>query len=1096
MNRVPTGLRAWRDKLRFKSLLIAAIFLACGTAWAQTTGSLLGAVSDPAGAVVSSATVHATNTDTGFSTSTTVTAKGSYSIPSLPVGHYTIRVAARGFKTFVQSGILVPVAQNIRVDVKLRVGEVDQTVSVSGDTVNINTTDATLGATVDAAHLEGLPLNGRVATGLLATLPGVAVSNAPVYLISPRNGALYSISGSRTDFGNMMLDGQVLTDAISNTSQNLPTVDALGEFRVLTDTYGADYGRAAGSQIVAITKSGTNQFHGALWEYLRNDAFDAANAFTPPGTPKPLLRMNQFGGDLGGPVLFPKYNGRNKTFFFVAYEGLRIHQQDLTVAYPLTAAERTGDFSALLNLPAPQIITNPNTGAPFPGNIIPQSQIDTVATNVMNLYLPLPNQPDGSLRLAQSAPVTSNEVVYKIDQSLGGRDRVWFRSYRSRSSSPSPGPIPFWNDPQTYNYQAYALTETHTFRPYLINEAGISYSRPEGIIGTEKNGKTAQQLGINANGFTPYPQTPQFNVNGNFLSGTDAYTDEPSYFRQFNDTLTWHHGKHDIHTGFLFLYEGNGDLVYPPMGLTFTGLFTGNPMADFLIGRPQSFSVTSTIIDNGTSKQFQPFFQDNYKLTPRVTIDLGLRYDLQTPWTEKAGGASTYMAGKQSTVYPSAPPGLVVPGDKGVAPGIYRTWKWGFEPRFGFAWDVMGDGRTSVRGGWGIYHAAINQEVESVETNNEPFLVSFSTTPPNTANPWAGQTDPLPYNPKNPSFGPFPGITQSSLDPNYRPAEVDQFNLNVQHRFGKDFFAEVAYVGGVAHHLYDSRELNAAVYAPGATEANAQSRRPILPQYYGSIPGIFSDANSSYNSLQANLQKRFSKSYAIQATYTWEKSIDTRSQSLIGSGPQNPNDWEEGERGPSDFNVGQILAINGLWEIPGPKSKGVLTAVAGGWQLNGIVRYSSGIPFSVLTGQDNALIGYSRTSSGQERANVTGNPNLSMSRSRSAIAAEYFNTAAFSQPAPGQFGNSSRNSMVGPGYFQNDISVKKKIPVLPQGRAGFEFRADIFNLINWTNLGALDNSGQPNNNGQPVNNMSSPAFGQITSAGDPRIVQFALRFDF
>ena len=1125
MGHAPIWLRAWRDSLCLKVLLIAAVFFVCGNASAQTTGSLLGAVSDPAGAVVSAATVQATNTDTGFTTSTTVSTKGAYSIPSLPVGHYTLKVTAHGFRTFVQSGILVPVAQNIRVDVKLRVGEVDQTVSVSGDTVNINTTDATLGATVDAAHLEGLPLNGRVATGLLAMLPGVAVSNAPIWLISPRSGALYSISGSRTDFGNMMLDGQVLTDAISNTSQNLPTVDALGEFRVLTDTYGADYGRAAGSQIVAITKSGTNQFHGALWEYLRNDAFDAANAFTPPGTKKPLLRMNQFGGNLGGPVLLPKYNGRNRTFFFVAYEGLRIHQQDLTTAYPLTAAERTGDFSALLNSPTPQVITdqitNPVTGVttytPFPGNIIPQNRIDTVATNVMNLYLPLPNQPDGSLRLAQSAPVTSNEVVYKIDQTLGARDRVSFRSYRSRSSSPTPEPIPFWNDPQTYNYQAYALTETHTFRPDLINEAAISYSRPEGIIGTEKNGQSAQQLGINANGFTPYPQTPQFSVNGDFSLGTDAYTDEPSYFRQFNDTLTWHHGKHDMHIGFLFLYEGNGDLVYPPTSFSFTGLNTsnpnnpsspGNPMADFLLGRPQSFSVTSTIIDNGTSKQFQPFFQDNYKLTPRVTVDLGLRYDLQTPWTEKAGGASTYMAGKQSTVYPSAPPGLVVPGDKGVSPGIYKTWKWGFEPRIGFAWDVMGNGRTSVRAGWGIYHAAINQEVESVETNNEPFLVSFSTTPHNTENPWNGQTDPLPYNPKNPSFGPFPGITQSSLDPNYRPAEVDQFNLNVQHRFGADFFAEVAYVGGVAHHLYDSRELNAAVYAPGATEACtpippatvdnncAQSRRPILPTIYGSIPGIFSDGNSNYNSLQANLQKRFSKSYAIQVTYTWEKSIDTRSQSLIGSGPQNPNDWEEGERGLSDFNVGQILAINGLWEIPAPKSKGLLTAVVGGWQLNGIVRYGSGNPFSVLTGQDNALIGYSRTSSGQERANVNGNPNLSMSRSRSALAAEYFNTTAFSQPAPGQFGTSRRNSMVGPGYFQNDISVKKKIPVLPAGRGGFEFRADIFNLINWTNLGALDNSGQPNNNGQPVNNLSSQAFGKITSAGDPRIVQFALRFDF
>jgi hypothetical protein len=1073
-------LRQFRGALELRILLVAFCFLACANAWSQTTGTLLGEVSDQNGALVPSATVRAQNTDTGFTTSTTPSAEGAYLIPLLPVGHYTISVEASGFKTFVRSGVLVPVAQSIRVDVKLEVGQVAQTVSVTGNAVNIDTTDATLGMTVDTAHLESLPLNGRNAMGLLDTLPGVATSTAPTYFTSARNGPSYSISGSRTDFGNMMLDGQTLTDALSNTNQNLPTVDALEEFRVLTDSYGAEYGRAGGSVIVAITKSGTNQFHGSLWEYLRNDALDAANAFTPAGTKKPELRQNQFGGALGGPFILPKYNGKNRTFFFVAYEGLRIRQQDLTVAYPLTSAERNGDFSALL---PSQVITDPDTGLPYPGNIIPSNKIDPVATTAMGLYLPFPNQPDNSLRLAQSAPVSTNQTIFKIDQTLGDRDRVWFRFYRSSANSPSPEAIPFFNNPGSYKYQAYAVAETHTFSPNLINEAQASYSRPEGISGTEKNGKSAKELGINTNGFTPYPQTPQMSVSGAFEFGTDWYVDEPSYFRQFDDTISWNHGKHDVRAGFMFNYEGNGDLAYPAMGLSFTGLITGNPSADFLIGRPQSFNVTTTIIDDGTSKLFQPFIQDNYKVAKNLTLNVGLRYDFQTPWTEKAGGASTYRAGQQSTVYPSAPPGLVVPGDKGVQPGLYKTWKWGFEPRIGLAWDVTGTGQTSVRAAWGIFHAVIDEEVEAIETNNEPFLVGFSTSPPNTANPWGSQTDPLPYNPKNPSFGPFPGITQSYLDPNYRQADIQQFNLSVQRRIGANLFTEAAYVGTVSHHLYDSEDLNAAIYSPGATEANAQSRRPILSQYYGSMPSLYSDVNANYHSLQLDAQKRFSNSYAVQVAYTWEKSIDTRSQSLLGTGAQNPNDVKA-ERGLSDFNVGQILAINGLWDLPTLTGRGALTAIAGGWRLSGILRYNGGTPQSILSGEDNALIGYCRANSGQERADIIGSPNLSFSRSRRAQEAEYFNTAAFSEPNPGQFGTVGRNTIVGPGNLQNDIAVMKKLPGLPGEFGAFTFRADFFNLINWTNLG------------QPNNTLNSSAFGRITSAGPPRIAQFALRYDF
>ncbi len=1071
-------------------LLMAFFSLLCGNARAQTTGALLGVVSDQNGGVVPSVTVRVTNTDTGFVTSTVSTSEGSYRFPLLPIGHYSISVTASGFKSFTQSNVLVPVAQDIRVDVKLEVGQVAQTVTVNGNAINIDTSTATLGETVDNARLEDLPLNGRNAASLLGLLPGVADVSVPVYQTGARGGPSFSISGSRTTFGNMQLDGTTITDALSNSTQNLPTPDALSEFRVLTDSYGAEYGRAGGGVMLAVTKSGTNQFHGGAWEYIRNDAFDATVKLSPAGTHKALLRQDQFGGDIGGPVLLPKYNGKNRTFFFAAYEGLRIHQESLTTAFVPTQAERNGDFSAV-STP----LTNPNTGLPFtPYNQIPSDMLDPVATQYDTAFVPLPNpsanQPINQLQYLQPGPTNENQFIIKIDQTLGSKDRIWFRLFRNKAISTGPNPIPFFTTPSGEQYQTYALDEMHTFSPNIINEFEASYSRPEGLPFTTKTGKSPSELGINSNGFTPYPQTPDVSVSGAFSAGSGWFVDEPSYFREFDDKVSWLHGKHDIQAGMMFNAESNGDLAYPPMTWSFSGQFTGNPLADYIIGRPNNFNVTTTIIDHGRSKLFQPYVQDTYKVARNVTLDLGLRYDYQTPWTEsKPGGASSYLPGGASTVFPTAPPGLVVPGDKGVPPGLYFPWKLGFEPRIGLAWDVTGNGTTSVRAAWGVFHPVVDQEVEAIETNNEPYLVGFSSGPPDTEDPWAGTTDPLPYNPKNPSFGPFPGITQSYLDPHFRQADIQQFNLNIQHRFGNDLFANVAYVGTVSHHLYSASDLNAAVFGPGATEANAQSRRPIFPQYYGSIPSLYSNANANYHSLQAELQKRFSRSYSVQAAYTWEKSIDQHSGSLIGdeSGPQNPNNLKA-ERGLSAFNVGQIFVVNGLWNLPELKGKGVLTVVAGGWELTTIVGYHTGNPFSVFSGQDNALLGYLRAvngSGGGERADLKGNPKLAGGRSHAAQEAEYFNTAAFAEPANGAFGTSGRNSLIGPGALQDDVSIMKKLVTLPHEMGAFQFRFDYFNVLNKTNLSA------------PNSTMTSgQVFGTINSAGAQRIGQVALRYDF
>jgi hypothetical protein len=498
-------LRGWlRPDREVRFLLMAILLLVCGSACAQTTGTLLGVVSDQNGAMVPSATVRATNTDTGFTVTVKPSSEGSDLIPLLPLGHYTISAEAGGFRTFTRSGVLVPVGQNIRVDVKLEVGSVDQTINVASSAVNIETTNATIGATIDSDSLNSLPLNGRNSMGLLQTLPGESTSNAPTAVTGACGGPSFSISGSRTNAGAMMLDGSIFTDALANTGQQFPSVDALSEFRVLTDSFSAEYGRAAGSVILAVTKSGTNQFHGGGWEYIRNNAFDSTNAFTPKGQGTPFLRQHQFGGDVGGPVLLPKYNGKNRTFFFVAYEHLQTHRENIQISRPLTAAERTGDFSALL---PSTIITDPNTGLPYPGNQIPANEIDTFANNTIGLYMPLPNQPDGAtLSLLEPNPTTGNQVTVKLDETLGDKDRVWGRFYWTKYLNSFYNQFPAFHASGGATFKSYAAAETHTFTPNLINEFQLSYSRPEGLPQIYAPTKSAKDLGMNVNQAAPYPR--------------------------------------------------------------------------------------------------------------------------------------------------------------------------------------------------------------------------------------------------------------------------------------------------------------------------------------------------------------------------------------------------------------------------------------------------------------------------------------------------------------------------------------------------------------------------------------------------------------
>lgn len=439
----------------------------------------------------------------------------------------------------------------------------------------------------------------------------------------------------------------------------------------------------------------------------------------------------------------------------------------------------------------------------------------------------------------------------------------------------------------------------------------------------------------------------------------------------------------------------------------------------------------------------------------------------------------------RSTILPTAPPGLVFPGDPGVPRGLVGTDKNNLAPRVGFAWDPFGGGRTAIRGAYAIFYDYTGAIISATVNQTLPYVLPISLDPPPSfSDPWQGRQDPYPHklNAANPAFI-YP-VQAYSVSKDFRDGDIQQFNLNVQHQFGADWVIQAGYYGRLGRKLSANHEGNPAIFGPGATAANVQSRRPFLPQNYASVGLITSDTNASYNGLQASMEKRFSHGYTLQAAYTYSKSIDERSRlSVDGASGANPFNYRKGDRGLSDFDQRHILALNGVWEIPFLGRKGLLTTAFGGWQLAGTVRVGSGFPFNPIAGSDVALAGTGRGSTNQV-PNVIGDPRLGTGRERKDLVSAYFNKAAYARPATGQFGNSGRNNVIGPGFSQTDLAVLKRFQI-PKERLGrFEFRSEIFNLLNQVNF----------NN--PNNNLISPAFGRLLSSRDARVVQFALRYDF
>jgi hypothetical protein len=1043
------------------------------SAAAQThRGSVRGRIFDPNKAVIPGAEVKLINRDTSKERTVLSGPEGQYSITSLEPGSYFLQVKFPNFETSRQE-IVVQINQELRVDVTLLVGTVPHEGMFIDPPKELKKDSASIGTVIENRQIEGLPLDGRNFFELGLLVPGAAPA-APGSAGSVRGDFSFSVNGAREDGNNFLLDGVYNVDPKLNTYGVRPPVDAIREFEMLTSTYDAAFGRNPGAQVNVVLKSGSNDFHGSLFEFYRNGALDARNFFALAGEPKPKYLRNQFGGSIGGPIK------RDRTFFFSDYEGTRSREGITRVTNVPTALEHAGNFSqSLFGIPI-----DPFTGLPFSGGVIDPARIHSVGRAIAALY-PLPNRnvPFQNFVSSPTQRDRNDSFDARLDHRLTDRadltfrygfgDRNLFEPFTGSSFSLVPG----FGDTVKRRSQNVMAGLTHVFTPNLVNETRVALSRVASSVTQEAshlnpdvglpvispNQRDAGLSLITVTGFSPLGDegnNPQNSV-------TNVY--------QVLDTATHVRGNHLIKFGADLRFaqqnafrdvESRGRLQFSPFAQ-----ISGNALADLLLGFPLLTSVAR--VDNPQhlrTRSYNFYVNDSFRIRPRLTLNAGLRYEYNTPPVDATDRANVYDVATRS---------LVRVGTNGVPRGGFPPDKNNFAPRVGFAWTLGQDQRTVLRAGYGVYYDQSPLAPGEALYFNSPFFdnnifFSLPGLPLTLSNPF-------------PSFFPFP-LPDSALaiQRDLRTAYMQHWNLNVQRELSGNRILEIAYVGSKGTKLLTARDINQP--QPGALPPGL----PFVPRpnpQFDDIDLLESRANSNYHSLQARFQQRLSNGLAALVSYTWSKSIDDASNFFSSSGdpnfPQNSYD-ARAERGRSNFDVRHRLSASYSYDLPFGKGRrhladsGWVSTILSGWQTFGIVTWQTGRPFTValLSEIDNSGTGRSILGFGaNDRPDVVGNPNLSHRSPQ-----QWFNQSAFAFPPRGTFGDAGRNILEGPGYRNVNASLVKNTAL--SERFKLQLRAEVFNLFNHPNFNLPDNF------------LGSPTFGQITSARDPRHVQFGVKLLF
>jgi Carboxypeptidase regulatory-like domain/TonB dependent receptor len=1051
--------------------LIALSLLISSALTAQfELGSVVGAVTDPSNLPIANAAVEISSPAIKVTRQTTTSSTGEFDFVALQPGQYSVTVKQAGFKEKTQN-IELAVGQRLELNVSMEIGSSNQTVTVNANALELETASSDVANVRTEQQVIDLPLNSRNFTQLVQLAPGVNnhgnstnSSNGGYTAGRGTSGAI--INGNPSDIGVYLFDGIEGVDADANVLIFYPPVDAIQEFKVQTSAAPAAYG--GGPSIINVTfRSGTNQFHGAFYEFVRNSDFDAKNFFDSPVNPIPPFHLNQFGANIGGPVILPHvFNGRDRLFFFADYEGKRVSQAQTYISTVPTAAFRQGDFSVLL----PKTVLHvPGTSTPLPGNRV--QQIDATAANLIALY-PLPN-------IAGAGTVNNylynGALINNIDQGdirvdyRTGATAIFGRYSQEDAATTNPGYLPAPAVGGGPGYPGLTLAPgkqvvlgfNRSLGPSKYYEIRLGFSRLlEDIIDADSSyGSLAEKLGIpNANAGGALGLT-NFSISGMAgLGDGNGSLQKVNNIWEVDQALSWIKGGHELKFGFNWMSTQFAFYTPPhPTGsYTFNGSYTGYGLADFLYGRPISSQLDVTKFF--TLTRFRPalYVQDNWRVSKRLTLNIGLRDDLVTPWKERHNRLAGFVPVNGGTLVPVGTPPFS--GDT-LTDGRYTN----FGPRFGFAYSL--DQKTVLRGGFGIFYA-----YETYNSNpmakNAPFNGSLAVS---NASGAAGYAAALPisagFPADRPNLFPVAGTTFQVFQRSYPNPSAHEWNFNLQRQLTNSDLLSIAYVGQNGEHILVNPNINQAVPGPGTVAA----RRPYPNLSDGTLNCTC--ANSSFNSLQVTYQKHLSSGFDFQGNYTYAHSIDNSSGNTNAVAIQNPLNLAL-YRGNSDFDVRHAVVLSWSYDLPFGRGQrfisgahGLAQALVGGWQVNSIDTFATGSPFTPVM-----------VSSLLNSGSVVQWPNrISSGALPSPSIHEWFNTADFVSPGNYVYGNSGRNILFGPGTKQFDVSIFKDFRFTEARR--LQFRAEGFNVLN---------TPQFNN---PNAQIGNPAAGTITSAGAPLLYQ-------
>jgi hypothetical protein len=1069
-------------------------------------GQMQGIVTDATGAPIPGATVRAAQTDSGLEREVTSGQDGGYLLPNLPVGPYQLKVSKAGFENYNQSGIVIQVGNNLRVDVQLKVGGVAETISVNAQASMVQTEDQSVSQVIDSQRVIDLPLNGRQATQLIL-LSGAATTAPSGDNVGTKNypsEVTLAVAGSQGTQTEYLMDGADNTDSFSNVNLPFPFPDALQEFSVQTSGLAAQYGVHPGSVVNIVTKGGTNAFHGTAFEFLRNNYFNATNYFSNISGIRDTLKRNQFGGVIGGPIV------KNKLFFFGGFQGTIVHQQSANTKYILpTQAMLNGDWTAYAG--------SKTLKAPFVNNMISPTLYNQSAVQLVTKYLPLATASNGTYFFGPPNPNDEQQYMVRTDWNQSEKQSLFVRYYLTHYFQQG-----FFNNnllnttnPQLNDQeQSGTLGHTYTISSSLLNSFHVSGTRSRIVRGQVSTLINPQTVGINVS--IPVPNYIYIAVSGDWTEscGTCESYQVTTNSENVLDDVLWTRGKHHLAFGINFIHNhmnlqgtnnANGQF-------TFNGSFTGDAMADFFLG-----DLYSLYQGNDTGSTFSKnviglYAQDSYQMTPRLTVNAGVRWESDLPEVETAGRGDSFsmpafMAGTTSTIFKTAPPGLLFAGDPGIPTGYINNHWNHFEPRVGIAWDPRGLGRESVRASYTIGFSQPIVYMEDRFENNAPYGDAITINPPGGtfSNPYTG------YPGGNPFPQPFPPSHTSAFFPTaatyfvfpvtMKPSYTQTWNLTLQKQLGASWELTLGYLGNHVIHIPSGNEENPATYIPGtwtgpgscgaltvspgigkacSSTGNTNQRRvtalasPVTGAYYSEVSYMYDGSSSIFDGLLITVQHRFANYFTLLSNYTFSKCLTggTDVGDLGGNTFQNPYNPATdrsycGADLKNNFNTSVVARTptkGGPWE----------RALLGDWQIAPIVVITSGMLVSPTTGTDASLTGV-----GVDRPNLVGAP-YAQGQPRTVV----LNKSSFVANGPGTYGDTKPYEFLGPAYYDLDGAITKIFPI--HEAVQLAFRSECFDCLNHPNLPG------------PTAALNSSSFGTITTTTPyaPRILQFSLKLDF